>query len=744
MKNVFLIFAFLLIGFNNIIKAQYIEPIEYLRFDSVSTMGDVKGIIEDSSFYYLYNASNVVSINKLTSQTDTILNSVDPIKSSFLDSSGTLGILLSNKIMYWQNNTWQVINIGNLHAAKYCMVDGAGALWIAVGNDSLYSYTNGNWNKYKFTFIGSNEFYGGLVAGIQNECLVYTYFNDSIKIYQPLGLNPILLYEIPSCGYFNCYIDIDELGRVWYLDDNKIKYKNSSGVESQLLAPSALVNSFRLSDNLNKLWAIIRTNNVDTLYFFDGNNWQLSYTKLEYNIPYQAKSDKLLLKNYSFSANGQNLLSSLRVFESNVQTQIYTFGQAMITSKVTSIHIDDSYNNSGLGEFLVGTHDGLVRKKYNFGMQSSYQIWDSTNSSLPSNYIYNIDSKSDYNWWGASDTIYLATNSGLVKALLNEDSLIVVQVINSQNSVLPFDTVSDLFIEETNGPNANVWLGSPNSGAAMINENGVITVYDTANSLLPSNHIKDITSNANIVCIVTDHGFMTIKDSVQQVYTMSNSGLLTNDINFVAIYQGYGSGNYDLLIGTNGFGFATLDVNNQWHYYNTANQNFDSDSVYYLRINVPWLVDKLLGTNHGIKALDGSAANVTFSNIMIQNDDNNKRNIDGDNKEVPCASFGYRFGSLCDQGIVRYQVCFGSIAEKETSLPKFKSWLNRDALYIQSDLIGNFNLDIFDLTGRSIHSCKIALSNQTVIALPALSESIYFVRLTDGKNAYSNKLIYTK
>ena len=299
MKKVILIVALLFMVFNNLIKAQFIEPIEYLRFDSVSTIGNINGIIEDTGFYYLHDNSKVVSLNKATGLTDTIFDTGDYIRGSFIDSNNTPGILLNYKIMYWQNNIWQTLNIGNLYAAKYCMVDGVGVLWIAVGNDSLFSYSNGNWNKYKLTFTATNEFMGGLVAGIQNECLVYTYINDSIKIYQPLGLNLILLYEFPSCGYYNCYIDIDELGRVWYLDNNKIKYKNSSGVESELLAPqSASVSSFRLSENLNELWAIIRTDNVDTLYFFNGNTWQLSYAKLESNIPYKTKNNKLILKNY--------------------------------------------------------------------------------------------------------------------------------------------------------------------------------------------------------------------------------------------------------------------------------------------------------------------------------------------------------------------------------------------------------------------------------------------------------------
>jgi len=308
-----------------------------------------------------------------------------------------------------------------------------------------------------------------------------------------------------------------------------------------------------------------------------------------------------------------------------------------------------SYNN-GIGEFLIGTNDGLIQKKYNYGFENSYQIWDSANSELPSNHIYNIDTKLDLNSWGADDTLYLATNSGLVKALLNEDSLHVIEIINAQNTSLPFDNVSVLFIEQQNGLLANIWLGSFDKGAAMIDAYGFISVYDTFNSLLPSNHIKAIMSNSEIICIVTDHGFMTIKDSVQQVYTMANSGLLTEDINTVEVFRSYyvgGAYNYDLLIGTSGFGFAILDASNLWHHYNTTNQNFDSDTVYYYRSGVPWL-GSLLGTNNGIKIIDGSANNVGYANLVIQNDGNNKKNVDSDYKDVKCASFGNRFGSLCD------------------------------------------------------------------------------------------------
>lgn len=748
MKKVILIVALLFMVFNNLIKAQFIEPIEYLRFDSVSTIGNINGIIEDTGFYYLHDNSKVVSLNKATGLTDTIFDTGDYIRGSFIDSNNTPGILLNNKIMYWQNNNWLTVNIGNLWPAKYCMVDGAGVLWIAIGNDSLFSYNNGNWSKYKLNFSLPNEDIDGLILSSQHECLIYTYTNNLVKIYQPLSLNLTLLYEFPWCGYYNCYFEIDALGRVWYLNSNIIKYKNSSGAETQITSPQfTQISSFRISENLNELWAIVRTDNVDSLYFFDGNIWLFSYSKYEYNIPFKTKTNHLLLKNYNISSNGENQVSTLRVFDGHLQNQIYTFAKSMIASEVTSILVDDNYYNSGLGEFLIGTHNGIVRKKYNYGSQNSYQIWDSTNSALPTNHIYDMQRKYEFSMWEPYDTLFLATNSGLIKALFNEDSLQVIEILNSQNSALPFDTVTALFIEGLNGIYANIWLGSNNKGAALLNSNNIITVYDTSNSLLPSNHVMSISSNSDIVCIVTDKGFMTIKDSIQQVYTIANSGLLTENINFVEVYQGYnagGSNNYDLLIGTNGFGFAILDASNQWFYYNTSNQNFDSDTVYYLRKNVAWLFDNLLGTNNGLKSIGGNFNNITYYNFNIQNAENNKRNIDSDYKEVPCAGFGNRFGSLCEKGIIRYQVCFGSMDEKKSDLSNFNAWFKGKELYIKTDVNGDFDLNIFDITGKSILNKRILFPCNNPIILPEIAEGIYLLRLSNEVLSYSNKILFTK
>lgn len=748
MKKILLIATFIFIGLNSKIKAQFIEPIEYLRFDSVSTISNVNGIIEDSVFYYFYDQANLVSLNKTTGITDTILIASNYIRGSFIDANGTLGVLLSNKVMYWQNNNWLTISIGNLLPAKYCMVDGAGVLWIAIGNDSLFSYHNGNWSKYKLNFSLPNEDIDGLILGSQHECLIYTYTNNLVKIYQPLSLNLTLLYEFPWCGYYNCYFEIDALGRVWYLDSNIIKYKNSSGAETQITSPPfTQISSFRISENLNELWAIVRTDNIDSLYFFDGNSWQLSYTKYEYNFLFKTKTNHLLLKNYNISSNGENQVSTLRVFDGHLQNQIYTFAKSLLTGEVTSILVDDNYYNSGLGEFLIGTHNGIVRKKYNFGSQNSYQIWDSTNSALPTNHIYDMQRKYEFNFWEPNDTLFLATNSGLIKALLSEDTLNVIEILNSQNSNLPFDTVTTLFIEELNGIYANIWLGSNHKGAAMLNSNNSITVYDTSNSLLPSNHIVSISSNSDIVCIVTDKGFMTLKDSIQQVYTIANSGLLTENINFVEVYQGYnagGSTNYDLLIGTNGFGFAILDASNQWFYYNTSHQNFDSDTVNYFRKNVAWLFDKLLGTNNGLRSIGGNSNNITYYNFIIQNAENNKRNIDADYKEVPCAKIGDRFGSLCEKGIIRYQVCFGSIDEKKSDLPNFSAWFTGKELYITTDLKGDFDLNIFDMTGKSILNKRILFPCNNPVIMPEIAEGIYLLRLSNGVLSYSNKILFTK
>ena len=94
--------------------------------------------------------------------------------------------------------------------------------------------------------------------------------------------------------------------------------------------------------------------------------------------------------------------------------------------------------------------------------------------------------------------------------------------------------------------------------------------------------------------------------------------------------------------------------------------------------------------------------------------------------------------------MVRFQICFGSTQENNSKLPLFKTWQNLDQLYLESNLIGNFNLDIFDLTEKNILSRKILLPATSTILLPELNESIYLVRLSDGKQSYANKIVYHK
>jgi hypothetical protein len=240
---------------------------------------------------------------------------------------------------------------------------------------------------------------------------------------------------------------------------------------------------------------------------------------------------------------------------------------------------------------------------------------------------------------------------------------------------------------------------------------------------------------------------MTIIDSVQNDFTLANSGLATEDLNFIAISNTYNVGNgvykYDRIIGTNGFGFAIIDTSNQWHYFHIINGNFNSDSVFYIKDNVD-LYGKVVGTENGIVQISGDVNNLVFTPIAVQNNDADKKNKKADGSLVSCGKGGYRFVSLGNVGVTRYQVCYGSVTEKSDTPTQLKSWIDGNQLYFESNLDGNYNLDLYDLLGRNIFKNSVLMSNKSSINIPELNVGIYLVNFSNGIKTFSSKVIYTK
>jgi ligand-binding sensor domain-containing protein len=728
----------LILGVNSNLKAQWNDySFYYNSIDSINTTSIMRAN-EDSANYYLHLSNfHLVAVNKITNNIDTILQ--EYLSNIFIDSAGTLWVSNNNSIKSYQNNTWQTLAIPNGYVSAGCIVDSSGAICFKALGDSLFKYKNNNWVKVKLNFPGSNEHIAGVISGPHHECLVYSNFNSLLNIYQIQGANLNLSYQLPPVNYFK----FDDNGRIWYMQSGELKYMETNGNIVQVPLPNSVtVFDYVISDIGNKIW-LVKLNGPNELFYFDGANWQSVFATNKNLGLFKTKGSKIyLFQNNSFY---QTENAVLRVFEDTTLIKKIAIGKPFVAAEVTSILVDDSYNGNGQNDYILGTKKGLVVKK---DYSDLFNTWDTLNSAMPSNCIYSLGVNHNSWFWGVTDTLLIGTDKGLIKAGVEyNDSLNIYQVYNTQNSDLPSDTITSIVTGNEYFTSENIWLGTLNKGAAMLDANGSFTLIDTSNSLLPSNNIININYSNNFVGIATDHGFMTIIDTVQQVYTMTNSGLLTEDVNFVAIYNSYYPGNgvykYDLIVGTNGFGFAIIDTSNQWHYFNVTNGNFNSDTVYYLKDNVD-LYGRLIGTENGIYQIANDLNNPIFAEIVVQNIGSDYRNKKADGCTVLCGSEGYRFVSLGDNGVTRFQVCYGSVNEKANEISEIKSWFYGNQLYYESVLNGSYKLDIFDLVGRNIYNCNVMFPNKSSVIIPQINEGIYLVKFSSGNQSFSSKVIHVK
>ncbi len=735
--NISLVILFI-VGFNNNLKAQWNDySFNYNSIDSINTTSIMRAN-EDSANYYLHLSNfHLVAVNKITNNIDTILQ--EYLSNIFTDSAGTLWVSSNNSIKSYQNNTWQTVTIPNGYVSAGCIVDSSGAICFKALGDSLFKYKNNNWVKIKLNFPGSNEHIAGVISGPHHECLVYSNYNSLLNIYQIQGANLNLSYQLPPVNYFK----FDDNGRIWYMQSGALKYMETNGNIVQVPLPNSVtVFDFAINNLGNKIW-LVKQNSPNELFYFDGISWQSVFVTNKNLGLFKTKGNKIYLFQNNSYYQTENAV--LRVFEDSTLIKKIAIGKPFVAAEVTSILVDDSYNGNGQNDYILGTKKGLVVKK---DYSDLFNIWDTLNSAIPSNCIYSLGVNHNSWFWGVTDTLLIGTDKGLIKAGVEyNDSLIIYQVYNTQNSDLPSDTITTIVTGNEYFTSANIWLGTLNKGAAMLDANGSFTLIDTSNSLLPSNNVISINYSNSFVGIATDHGFMTIVDTVQQVYTMANSGLLTEQVNFVAIYNSYYLGNgvykHDFIVGTNGFGFAIIDTSNQWHSFNTANGNFNCDTVYYLKDNVD-LYGRLIGTENSIYQISNDLNNPIITEILVQNIGSDHKNKKADGCTVLCGSGGYRFVSLGNNGVTRFQVCYGSVIEKANEISEIKSWFYGNQLYFESVLNGSYKLDIFDLLGKNIYNCSVVFPNKSSLMIPNINEGIYLVKFSNGSQSFSSKVIHVK
>jgi ligand-binding sensor domain-containing protein len=168
------------------------------------------------------------------------------------------------------------------------------------------------------------------------------------------------------------------------------------------------------------------------------------------------------------------------------------------------------------GNLWIGTYLGLA--KFN---GTIFSIYNSSNSNLPSDFIFSILIDDSNNKW-------IGTSEGLAK--FDGSSW---TVFNTANSGLPYNSIRSLALDTF----GRLWIGL--YGALVKFDGSTWTVYDESNSNIPLNlGVTSIDTDAyNSVWMGTVFGGLADFNGIDYwtVYNEFNSNLPNNDVNAVLI-----------------------------------------------------------------------------------------------------------------------------------------------------------------------------------------------------------------
>ncbi len=178
---------------------------------------------------------------------------------------------------------------------------------------------------------------------------------------------------------------------------------------------------------------------------------------------------------------------------------------------------------------------------------------------------------------GENNTFRAALAKGTTNGLAHLKSEGTLDILNTDNSELPSNIVTDI----VNDRNGGLWIGTYCGGLAHLNHQGQWRIYNSHNSGLPIDFINSLMlDEQNGLWVGTAfNGLAYLKHDQWQIFN-TDSGLPHNNIISVPVSDGkggiwVGTGN---ILDKNG-GLVHLDKNQTVTLYNTTHLNLDNDIV---------------------------------------------------------------------------------------------------------------------------------------------------------------------
>jgi len=244
-----------------------------------------------------------------------------------------------------------------------------------------------------------------------------------------------------------------------------------------------------------------------------------------------------------------------------------------------------------LNTVWLGTHwNGLF--KYD-GI--NWTVYDTSNSSIPSNNIYDMKFDKNGNLW-------MATNNGLVKFDGTN-----WEIFNTTNSGLLENAILSIEIDE----NGIIWIGFFNYGLMKFDGTNW-KKYQLSNSILPCNYIYAIeVDKKKSVWFGTYKGLIKQDRGNWTLYDSSNSGLVTTYHNNIEIHALESDSIIEnLWIGFKGKPLLFKYDGQNWLKFDSSNSPFTDGFINCLRIDVNNNLWIGAGLKYGLVKFDGINWNI--------------------------------------------------------------------------------------------------------------------------------------
>lgn len=214
--------------------------------------------------------------------------------------------------------------------------------------------------------------------------------------------------------------------------------------------------------------------------------------------------------------------------------------------------------------------------------RGTWEQYTTSNSGLPSDYVYDIAIDGDgVKWFGTDQGV--ASFDGTTWT-----------IYNSSNSDLPGDNVRAIAID---GDGVK-WFGTDQGVASL--DGDTWSTYNTFNSDLPSNDVRAIAIDGDRVkWFGVDQSVASFDGTIWTVYNASNSGLPSDYIHDIAI-----DGDGTKWFGTDDQGVVSFD-GVTWTVYNSSNSGLPSDYARTVAVDEGGI--KWFGTHEGVARFDGVA-----------------------------------------------------------------------------------------------------------------------------------------